>query len=448
MPLLLTILSITTVQLPAVVVRYLPYAKAIGARRRRILFCAYGLCFILQHFVVYLLIKDSYEHLTPLSYKRLLFLLSAFYVLLNILIIRGNVFKHLFIYGMQGGYTIFIHSIVALGVGRFGAGLPLYGQFVTQSVAYVVLFTLLFIPLWRKLRGSIVFNSSITDQYFWNIIWLIPALAIYSDALITMDTSWINSPPQILSRIFTAISIIICWKWITLDFSGMENNLYLKNLNKVFHLQKEGIAAQAHFLKEAEEHIKLCKHDLRHNLGILGALLQKGALQEAQAYLVELDGTMRTTEPIVYCENTIINSVFLVYLTRAKEAEIQVMSQLAIPEALPWSSNDIAILLANALENAIAATSKEAKGKRSLQLTARCQDDKLTIIIKNTFAGQIVFGSNGFPVAQEEDHGLGIQSILSIAKKYQAYASCAYADGWVTMSFLFAKPQFNHQAKG
>jgi hypothetical protein len=269
---------------------------------------------------------------------------------------------------------------------------------------------------------------------------MIPALAIYSDAMITMNHSWINSMPQIISRIMTALSLIISWRWITLDFESLENMLYLKSLNKVLHLQTEGIVSQAHLLTESEKHIKICKHDMRHNLAILSALIQKNETEEALHYIQTLDANMKTGSPIVYCHNVIINSAILVYMSKTNDKNIVVHTELNIPENMPWNSNDIAILIANAFENAITATSKQKSDTREIYLSANYHENKLAIVIKNTFEDELLMSNNGFPTTIVADHGIGIQSILSIAKKYDAAASCTYNNGWVVMSFLFSAP--------
>ena len=266
---------------------------------------------------------------------------------------------------------------------------------------------------------------------------MIPALAIYSDAMVTMNNQWINSLPQFISRFMTALSLIISWKWITLDFESLENMLYLKNQNKIMNLQTEGILAQAEILRESENHIKICKHDMRHNLGIIRSLIQDKKTEDVLKYIEELDTTMKATKPLVYCKNTIVNSALLVYMTKAKEKNIDVKLELNIPDKLPWNSNDIAILIANAFENAIIASSKQSLDEQEIYISARFYDEKLAIIFKNRFNGEILIGSSGFPTSTEPGHGIGMQSILSIVNKYKASASCTSNNGWFNMTFLF-----------
>lgn len=437
MPLLLIILSITVVQFPAVVLRYLPFSKVIGRREKKKLFLCYGISFAFQCIFLYFFMKHKYPNISPLTYKRLLFLLSTTYVFFNIIIIKGMLFKHIFIYGMQGGYSLFIHSIAAIFVGSLNPNMPIYLQFSIQTLIYLTVITVISIPLWRLITNSIIFTSSASNEYFWNIIWLIPALAIYSDSVITMNNQWLNTSAQLISRIMTTISLIVSWKWISLDLEALENTIYLKNINKVLNLQTEGLISQAHILKESENHIKICKHDMRHNLHIISSLIEDNKLDEAKSYINALDSNLKATKPVVYCDNTIINSAFLVYMTRAKEKDILVETELNVPEQIYWNSNDIAILIANAFENAIIASSKEPIDNREIQVSARSYDNNLAIVIKNRFSGEVLMNKDGFPTTNEVGHGFGIQSILSIVNKYNAYVNCINEHGWFTMTFLF-----------
>lgn len=338
---------------------------------------------------------------------------------------------------MQGGYSLFIHSIAAIFVGSLSPDIPIHLEFLFQTLIYLTVITIITIPLWRLIRNSIVFTSSASNEYYWNIIWLIPALAIYSDSVITMNNQWLNTSAQLISRIMTTISLVVSWKWISLDLEALENTIYLKNINKVLNLQTEGLISQAHLLKESENHIKICKHDMRHNLHIISSLIEDNKLDEAQSYINTLDSSWKATKPIIYCENTIINSAFLVYMTKAKEKSILVETELNVPEQIYWNSNDIAILIANAFENAIIATLKEPLDNREIQISARSYDNNLAIVIKNRFSGELLLNKDGFPTTNEVGHGFGIQSILSIVNKYSAYANCINENGWFTMTFLF-----------
>ncbi|WMJ21910.1 GHKL domain-containing protein [Paludicola sp. MB14-C6] len=354
-------------------------------------------------------------------------------------VIKKFFYKHMFILGMQGGYSLFIHSIVAIFLGFFGKSVPLYEQFLIQTTAFIILFVLITIPLWKYIQNSLIFRCSSTQEYYWNIIWLIPTLAVCGNAIVSMNEQWINTWSQVISRILMALALVISWRCVSLDFKSLEKIQILKDMNKILYMQKESIVNQAEIINENEKKIRIFKHDMRHHLQILLSLIEHKNNSEAIQLISQLSDTLQSTKPIVFCKNTVINSALLVYITKAQDDSIEVISEIDIPQIIPWNSNDIAILFANAIENAVIASAKQRKDKRKIEILTRYEDKKLAISIKNKFDGEIILGKTGFPVSNENDHGIGIQSMLSIINKYHAHASCSHNDGWFCVSFLFAE---------
>lgn len=439
MDFLLILVAITVVQIPGLILRYLPYSNVLSSRDKKRLLQWYVLGLICQIMVVLLITKGHSSGMTPLTYKRLLFILSTIYVGINIYIIKGSVYKHIFIYGMQGGYSLFIHSIVALIVHHYSDYLSLSHEIVLQTTGYMLLFGIFFIPFWKKLKNSIIFNSALTDSYYWNTIWMIPALAIYSDAMVTMNHEWINSFPQVLSRIMTAASLIISWKWITLDFQSLENMLHLKNTNQVLHMQTEALLSQSRILNEAENKMRVYKHDMRHQLGILTSLLVHNNQEKALQLIETLNNQMMMPLPVVYCRNTMIQSALSIYLAKAQDYEIPVSVQFDVPEFLPWEESDLAILIANAFENAINASVAQPSREQKIELSARYHAQQLAIVVKNKFYGDVQFSKEGFPVTDRPNHGTGVHSMLSIINKYNGHAKCSYKDDWFEWTFLLVE---------
>ena len=433
------ILSITFVQIPAIILRYLPFSKLVTAQIRKKLMLCYSLCFLMQHILLYFYFLFTSNPFTPLSYKRIIFFASLSYVCINIILIKKLFYQHLFVFGMQGGYALILHSFVAYFVGLYGKRLPLSHQFFIQTSAYILLFTIITIPLWKKLKTSFLLKRSIKQDYYWNIIWLIPALAVYSDVIVTMNSQWIHSWQQIASRVMTGFAIYISWKCINLDFQALEEMLTLRNINKLLKMQEESIHNQAKILEENERKIRILKHDMRHHLQLLSALLKQNNYAEANALISQLGDSLESTKPIVFCKNPVINSALLVYISMAQEHNIEVISEIDIPEVIPWNSNDIGILFANALENALFASMKQEESKQKIHIITRYHDKKLAIIIKNRFDGDVMFDKNGFPLSTKENHGLGFLSISTIVTKYRAHVSCSHKDGWFSISFLFSE---------
>ena len=122
---------------------------------------------------------------------------------------------------------------------------------------------------------------------------------------------------------------------------------------------------------------------------------------------------------------------------------IEIISEINIPQIIPWNSSDIAILFANVLENAINASSTQQKGNKKIWINTRYDDSKLVIIVKNRFDGDILFNEVGLPISLKSDHGMGMSSVSAIVSKYNAYMVCSNEEGWFNINFIFCAKNIN-----
>jgi len=176
---------------------------------------------------------------------------------------------------------------------------------------------------------------------------------------------------------------------------------------------------------------------MRHSLNILLSLIENNSNEEAVKYIRELRSDLQSSKQIEYCRNRIINAVLLVYISRAEDHGIEIEADLDIPENINYSSNDIAILIANALENAYNASIKQPEGARKITMQAKHSDNKLAIKINNKFEGEVHFNESGLPETIEDGHGIGTLSMLSIIDSIDGHLSCSHNDGWFHMSCFF-----------
>lgn len=64
----------------------------------------------------------------------------------------------------------------------------------------------------------------------------------------------------------------------------------------------------------------------------------------------------------------------------------------------------------------------------------------VTITVKNTFEGAVVFAPDGLPVTTKEDtdfHGFGMKSIRMIVEKYKGNLSISAKDGVFKVNIFF-----------
>ena len=146
------------------------------------------------------------------------------------------------------------------------------------------------------------------------------------------------------------------------------------------------------------------------------------AIKRSQ-YEISIPATDNTATQC-YSKNEVVNLILSSYEEKIKAGGIEFKYSVQIPEELPYSEVDLTAILSNALENAIHAVKKLPPEKRYIELDLRMKENKLLISIKNTFAEAPEL-RDGLPVAKEEGHGFGSQSIRYVAEKL--HGNCQFS---------------------
>ena len=182
-------------------------------------------------------------------------------------------------------------------------------------------------------------------------------------------------------------------------------------------------------VKEVEEGIRIQRHDLRHQLQTVMELVSRGDRESALEFLDAAQKRLDEQKEIRWCRPPVLDAVFSSYFGQAKNHGISVEAKISLPDALPVDEGELAIVLANALENAIYANLKLPEEQRQI----RCKivgTPSVMLELSNPCTEEISFDSNGLPVAQREGHGLGVQSISAFCRKNGAVCQFDLTDGW------------------
>ena len=182
-------------------------------------------------------------------------------------------------------------------------------------------------------------------------------------------------------------------------------------------------------VKEVEEGIRIQRHDLRHQLQAVTELVAQGDREAALAFLDAARKRLDEKKTIRWCRPPVLDAVFSAYFDQAKRLDIPVEATISLPDALPVDEGELAIVLANALENAIHANLELSQAQRRI----RCKivgSPGVMLEITNPCADTASFDSGGLPMARREGHGLGVQSISAFCKKNGAVCRFDLTDGW------------------
>lgn len=193
-------------------------------------------------------------------------------------------------------------------------------------------------------------------------------------------------------------------------------------------LQLSALQSRMEAVKTAENAIRTERHDLRHRLQTVAELVSRGDRDTALEFLNAAQRRLDECKEISWCRPPVLDAVFSSYFDQARQQGIAVEANISLSDSLPADEGELAIVLANALENAIHANAQVPPNRREI----RCRmigTPSVILEISNPCSQPVMFDAQGLPVAQRKGHGLGVQSISAFCRKTGAVCQFEQSDG-------------------
>ena len=188
-------------------------------------------------------------------------------------------------------------------------------------------------------------------------------------------------------------------------------------------------------VREVEESIRIQRHDLRHQFQTVTELVSRGDRDAALNFLDAAQKRLDEHPKVRWCRPPILDAVFSSYFGQAQKQGIRVEAKICLPDVLPVDEGELAIVLANALKNAIHANLELPPERRMIRYKM-VGTPSIMLEISNPCASVLTFDSNGLPMARREGHGLGVQSISAFCRKNGAVCQFDLTDGWFQLRLV------------
>lgn len=166
------------------------------------------------------------------------------------------------------------------------------------------------------------------------------------------------------------------------------------------------------------------RHDLKSHLESIAAVIRRISgkdKEELDNYIEKMETTVSRLDFAYKTGNPITDVIIHQKKQEAEKHDISFEADFTYPDKQQIDVYDIAIVLNNALENAIEA-SKKVEGKRYINLRSYMKGNLFFIEVENDFMSEIILDSEtGLPVSSKSEkqiHGLGMENIQRCAKKY------------------------------
>ncbi len=218
-------------------------------------------------------------------------------------------------------------------------------------------------------------------------------------------------------------------------FSSVHKEAEARYSAQLSALQLSALQSRMEAVKAAENAIRTERHDLRHRLQAAAELVSRGDKDAALDFLDAAQKRLDEQKKIRWCRPPVLDAVFSSYFDQAKNQGILVEAKISLPDTLSVNEGELAIVLANALENAIHANLNLSQEQRQI----RCKmtgTPSVMLEISNPYTGNISFDDNGLPISPKEGHGLGVQSISAFCRKNGAVCQFDLIDGWFRLRLV------------
>lgn len=166
------------------------------------------------------------------------------------------------------------------------------------------------------------------------------------------------------------------------------------------------------------------RHDMKSHLESIAAVIRKISgkdKEELDNYIEKMESTVSRLDFAYRTGNPITDVIIHQKKQEAEKQNISFEADFTYPDKQQIDVYDIGIVLNNALENAIEASSK-VEGKKSINLRSYMKGNLFFIEVENDFSSEIVFDNEtGLPVSSKADkqlHGLGMENIQRCVRKY------------------------------
>lgn len=404
------------------------------------LFCS-G-CFIAAYFLLFLVLKYTYKKTLCICFAAILFInimellriefwadsawMRLVTTVIQIIIIQGTAF---IISAKMDGYSLFMalstSVFVISGSVANQAIVHWTGSLLAGFVGDIVINLLVLI--WLTYTVKDICKYTLSQGMPWQMCFVPASLYVTFYLLLYFPVNVYERPENLYAAFAMLCTAIILYTLVLAYVNDRLLKEYMVYQNYTLGTYTRGLNLRMDEINETNKKIRIMKHDFRHTENLLLELIQTGHYQEAEDMLRNDISRLDGEKTEIFCENVAINSVLGAMSAAAKSMNIRMKLLADVPREQNIEDKDLAVVIANLLENALWAVKDLEETDRFIELKIRnIKGEQIILEVKNPCYVQVEFSQKtGLPVSQRgEEHGLGMISIQDFADRHQAVFDC------------------------
>ena len=309
----------------------------------------------------------------------------------------------------------------------------------------------------RTIRWGV---EQVDDPALWRRLAAVPAgffVAANALYMFAYAVEFLSSGADALYALTVGVLAFLMVASYLMLFSALRTvmeNARLREAAQLEELQHERYENLRRTLRDTAE----ARHDFRHQLLVIRSFADENDVRGLRAYLDEQGTGQAQREPGAYALNFALDAVAAHFAERARACGDDVSLAFALPECLPLPEADFCMAMANLLENAVEACERAGReeagaGGRSaraaceevgadgrptaaggarplfMDVEARVEGNAVLVAVRNSctaadaraLAAAAPGGvlSSGARSGKREGDGIGLASVVTLAKRYR-----------------------------
>jgi sensor histidine kinase regulating citrate/malate metabolism len=223
--------------------------------------------------------------------------------------------------------------------------------------------------------------------------------------------------------------------------------LYVIKKQETYYIIQERLAfAETHIKNQLahyselyiqQEELKKFRHDIKNYYISLISALETMPSEEAVAYLKEKTNMEIIKDKAINSGNPVIDAIIQAKSAVAKRKNINIESTIKLTETIYIDELELGVLIGSALDNAIEAVSEsEELRNKTIVLRIISSGEMLSIEVSNPTKENVDVQNIKTTKKDSANHGYGLNSIKSIADKYNGNLTLSCKDNYFTLSCL------------
>ncbi len=348
------------------------------------------------------------------------------------LLFKGQTFQKLFAFFMSGQLSSMNVSIANVLVSSVASTERPGGQ-----IAFFLLSMLLLgIYLTLVLRfGRRFFERLFVDDR--HKVWALYSFGAAFSFFISSALQWqtVGALLYIVLILFILCSFCVLCYTVIKTHEKAASEYYAETLSLQMNAMREQTDAEKKYRKGME----ILRHDMRHEMGVIMELYRTGKNAEAEAVYADWQTALTDTVSEPLCAEPMLNAVLTRFVRKAKDMGIHLFVNSNIPSEISLDTIKLSVVLANALDNALATADKVPDdNNRVIRVKLIQRGSQIGLEVANRCARPVVLDDRGLPITHDIEYGIGIRSIAAFAETNDYLLNFSFVENMLALRLVMA----------